>query len=282
MAEIYLRYPGGRFKAFTMSYDDGMEYDRRLIGIMRENGLCGTFNINSGLFAPEGTVYPEGTINGRLTASQASATYRGEGIEVAVHGYAHPFLESLPTATMLTELLRDRAELEKMFGCIVRGAALPYGTCNDEIREALKLCGFSYCRGVGATLGFALPDERLPFTPTMHHSHPALAEKTDFFVDLKASKRPLLFYLWGHSYEFGYGKGQNSWEAITGFCQRIGGHDDIWYATNGEIFDYADAYRQLRVSLDGKILSNPTATTLYLSADGKPLSVAPGETVRLA
>ena len=39
MAEIYLRYPGGRFKAFTMSYDDGMEYDRRLIGIMCENGL---------------------------------------------------------------------------------------------------------------------------------------------------------------------------------------------------------------------------------------------------
>ena len=39
-------FPGGRTKALTFSYDDGVIADRRLIEIFRENGLKGTFNLN--------------------------------------------------------------------------------------------------------------------------------------------------------------------------------------------------------------------------------------------
>ena len=48
MARIRLRYPGGRCKALTLSYDDGVQTDVRLIEIMKKNGLKGTFNLNSG------------------------------------------------------------------------------------------------------------------------------------------------------------------------------------------------------------------------------------------
>jgi predicted ATPase len=41
----YMRFPGGRHKALTLSYDDGVEQDIRLIGIMKANGLKGNFNI---------------------------------------------------------------------------------------------------------------------------------------------------------------------------------------------------------------------------------------------
>ena len=51
MMNIFMRYPGQRAKALTLSYDDGVQQDQRLISIMRRHGLRGTFNINTGLFA---------------------------------------------------------------------------------------------------------------------------------------------------------------------------------------------------------------------------------------
>ena len=71
-----MRFPGGKAKAFTMSYDDGVEQDIRLIEIMNRFGLKGTFNLNAGLFAPEGTVYPKGQISRRLSAKRALELYR--------------------------------------------------------------------------------------------------------------------------------------------------------------------------------------------------------------
>ena len=47
----YVRFPGFKQKALTLSYDDGIRQDKRLIAIMQKYGLKGTFNINSGCFA---------------------------------------------------------------------------------------------------------------------------------------------------------------------------------------------------------------------------------------
>ena len=57
MSSLFMRFPGGKVKALTLSYDDGVEQDVRLIDIMQKHGLKGTFNLNSGLYAAEGTVY---------------------------------------------------------------------------------------------------------------------------------------------------------------------------------------------------------------------------------
>jgi len=45
----YITYPGGRFKALTMSYDDGRPQDRRLVELFNKYGIRGTFHLNSGL-----------------------------------------------------------------------------------------------------------------------------------------------------------------------------------------------------------------------------------------
>jgi len=55
MSNMFMRFPSGRKKALTFSYDDGLQQDEKLIAIMIKNGLYGTFNINSGGFA-----YPNG------------------------------------------------------------------------------------------------------------------------------------------------------------------------------------------------------------------------------
>ena len=46
----FLRFPQGKEKAITLSYDDGVVEDERLVEIMRSNGVKGTFNINTGLY----------------------------------------------------------------------------------------------------------------------------------------------------------------------------------------------------------------------------------------
>ena len=44
MGSMFMRYPGGKKKALTLSYDDGVEQDIYLIELMKKNGLKGTFN----------------------------------------------------------------------------------------------------------------------------------------------------------------------------------------------------------------------------------------------
>ncbi len=49
MSNLLMRFPEGKSKALTLSYDDGVEQDKRLVSLMAEHGIKGTFNINSGL-----------------------------------------------------------------------------------------------------------------------------------------------------------------------------------------------------------------------------------------
>ena len=46
---VDMLFPGGKAKAFTLSYDDGVESDFRLADLMRKYGVKGTFNVNSGI-----------------------------------------------------------------------------------------------------------------------------------------------------------------------------------------------------------------------------------------
>lgn len=47
MNKAILRFPNFTVKAFTLSYDDGLKYDEKLIAEMKKYGFKGTFNINS-------------------------------------------------------------------------------------------------------------------------------------------------------------------------------------------------------------------------------------------
>ena len=46
---IYTAFPGGKHKVLTLSYDDGKVADRRLVALLNEYGVKGTFNVNTGL-----------------------------------------------------------------------------------------------------------------------------------------------------------------------------------------------------------------------------------------
>ncbi len=278
MATTFLRFPGGTDKALTLSYDDGVEQDIRLIEIMKKHGLKGTFNLNSGLYAPEGTVYPKGQIHRRMTYAQAYALYKDSGMEVAVHGLTHPFLEKLPANICSYEVLQDRINLEKEYDCVVRGMAYPFGTYSDEVVAVLENCGIAYSRTVKSTENFEIPTDWLRMPATCHHNNPRLMELAENF--LNAPNRygaPRLFYLWGHSYEF---EGDDNWNVIEEFAEYVGNKEDVWYATNIEVYDYVEAYRSLIFSVADKKVYNPTCLDVYFYTDGKTYCVKSGETLR--
>lgn len=268
-----MRFPEGKAKVFTMSYDDGIYQDIRLVEIMNKHGLKGTFNINSGRIsendATDGYQY--------LSAKQIKELYLPNGHEVALHTYSHPTLVDLPIENITYEYLKDKEILEEITGKIIRGSAYPNSRYNDKVLNALKVCGVAYARGGEQTENFDLPTDWLQIKNTARHINPKLLDLAEHFINLcpKPHVPCAMFYLMGHSYEF---DNNNNWHVIEKFAEKIGGHNDIWYATNIEIFDYIEAYNSIRYNLAQTIAENPTSTDIWINKDGKIYMLASGKT----
>ena len=277
---IYMRFPGGKGKALTLSYDDGVGADLRLMKIMKKHGIKGTFNINSGLFAPEGTVFEDGKEQGRLTEALIRTHYNDPDFEVAVHGLYHIHLNHASSEEAITDIAEDRKNLEALFNRPIRGMAYAFGGYSEKVVSLLKSMGIAYSRTVVTTQRFDLPKEPLTLHPTCHHNNPRLDELCGNFLSGVPRYEAQMFSLWGHSYEF---DNDNNWNVIEDFCEKMGGHDDIWYATNIEIIDYINAYKSLIRSFDGKIIQNPTATDICITENrsGKNYVIKAGETIYL-
>ena len=270
-----LRYPGFRVKALTLSYDDGQTHDIRVVDILNRYGIKGTFNLNGGRF--DGKASRPKRADGSeyyLDAQQAKELYLPYGHEVACHTVTHPMPGQLADGGAVWEFAHDRETLEELTGTIVRGMAYPYGTPDERMVESARQCGLAYGRVTERTLGFSLPQDWLRWRPTCHHSEPKLETLCQRFLAANRPWQLQLFYLWGHSYEFA---DNDNWELLENFCKTMGGHEDIWYATNMEIYNYVNAARQLQTSMDGSRLYNPTATTIYLRTGGEDVVLRAGE-----
>ena len=62
----FLRFPGFKLKALTLSYDDGVVQDIRMIKILDKYGIKGTFNVNSGSYLPEDADGCSSPVRGRI------------------------------------------------------------------------------------------------------------------------------------------------------------------------------------------------------------------------
>ena len=61
----------------------------------------------------------------------------------------------------------------------------------------------------------------------------------------------------------------------------LSGKDDVWYATNIEIYNYVNAYHSLVYSADGNIIYNPTLYKIWFNIDGTPYTIGAGETIKI-
>lgn len=270
MKTIYTCFPGGRFKALTLSYDDGKVMDRRLVELFNRYGLKATFHLNSGLLGEkEGHRYPY------VEAGEVRELYRGH--EIACHTCTHPTLTRTPKPMILEEILEDRKKLEKLSGYPVIGMSYPNGVFSKEIKEAMRQCGICYARTTKDTGRFYLPEDYLEWNPTCRHTGP-LMELTREFLNREYDQRLCLFYVWGHSYEF---EQDQNWEQMEAFAREAGGRDEIWYASNLEIYDYMKAASELRFTADCSRVFNPSALDVWIKADGIVCQIPAGETREL-
>ena len=275
---MHIRFKDGKTKALTLSYDDGVVQDLRLAKLFHEYGIKATFNINSGHFLAEDA--PTDDKFRRLKLSEAKALYKPLGHEVASHTICHIRPDVTEDSKLMYEMFEDRKALEKEFGGFVRGFAHPNSICNETIKECLKMCGFSYARGGTSSYSFNLPLDRYEIKPTIRHRDPKFLEFADKFVNANPGWGSVyLFYVMGHAYEFDQ---DDNWEVMEEFVKKVSGKDDVWYATNIEIFDYIDAYNSLKTTVDQKIIYNPSVIDVWIeSHDNKNHKIPAGGKVVL-
>lgn len=280
----FVRFPGGKEKALTLSYDDGCRHDLQFTRIIDQYGLKATFNVNTAQIPAEPGQW-------RLTAEELLQMV-GSTHELATHGADHIAPGKASSVDMIRDTLDCRRDLERITGKIVRGMAYPdsgitmmiSGNTFEDIARRLEELGIAYSRTLaGDNDGFRLPNNWYAWMPTCHHNNPNLMlwlEKflTEPMSDYLAVRFPKVFYMWGHTYEFDR---NNNWELLEAFCQRAAGHEDVWYATNIEICDYVKAYEQLMFNVDNTLVYNPTNTTVWFEADANLYKVEPGQTLSL-
>jgi peptidoglycan/xylan/chitin deacetylase (PgdA/CDA1 family) len=279
-------FPNGKYKTFTVSFDDGVTQDLRLLELLDRYGVKGTFNLNSGLMGVDDSL-DLGLGNlvsfNRIDADKISHCYNNH--EVGAHTLRHLNLKGLPSRVQMHEIIRDIQQLEQLTGKSVTGLAYPYGSYNETTIELLRLAGIRYARTIQSSQGFGLPENPLMLHPTCHYMDPDLVRLTDDFLNKKEPweviynlVRPMkIFHVWGHSYEM---DAYNNWDTMETLLKTVSGREDVWHATNGEIMEYLDSAANLQYSADGSRIFNPTLRTIWLRLNDEDIFTIPaGETI---
>lgn len=284
MKYLHMRFPKGKFKAVTLSFDDGVKQDVRFCEIITKYGIKSTFNINSGKF---------GETN-RLTPNEIKEFILDKGHEVAIHGEQHRANGLISPVEGIKDVLNCRMALEKEFDIFIRGMAYPdsgitrfqNGTTYETVKNYLTNLGVLYARTLGGDNNrFEIPTDWHAWMPSAHWLHDCCDKYIDEFLAIGNSGYssglfPRLLYIWGHAYECDQNDGEN-WRVLEEMCKKLSGKEDIWYATNIEICEYVKAFNALVFNAEGNKVYNPTLKTIYFYDGGKDYKVEPGETVRI-
>ena len=172
----FMRFPEGKAKAVTLSYDDGCAEDIRFSDTISKAGLKCTFNLNSE------------EIRKSLSKEQIEEHFLSRGHEIAVHGAWHRAEGNIRPVEGIKDVLDCRLELENRFGIIIRGMAYPdtgirfftNSSSYDIVKRYLTDLDIVYSRTLGGdNNGFYLPEDWHAWMPTAHHANPQIMEYID-------------------------------------------------------------------------------------------------------
>ncbi|MBR6772784.1 MAG: polysaccharide deacetylase family protein [Clostridia bacterium] len=229
--------PDKKLKAFTLSYDDGVTQDIRLIELLNKYNLKCTFNLNSGFLGQRGILDRWGRRISHYKIHPEDVKYVYDGHEVAVHTVNHPVLPDCSDEVVIREVEQDRISLSELVGYEVVGMAYPSrGIGSDErvprlIRENT---GVKYVRSIEDTDSFDLQEDLYKFRPNVYNllEMDRMFEIGKRFAELTPD-RPQIFYAWGHAYEMDFES--NFWVKLEEFFEMMANRDDIFYGTNKEV-----------------------------------------------
>ena len=132
---------GGKNKAITFSYDDGVTQDIRLIEIFNKCNIRATFNLNSELLGQKGSLVRNGVHVNHTKNNPQDVKFIYDGHEVAVHTLTHPNLvDTEDDNEVLRQVEQDRINLSQLVGYEVEGMAYPCGgkNCDERVANLIK------------------------------------------------------------------------------------------------------------------------------------------------
>lgn len=264
-------YPGGKRRAFNISYDDGVIQDIRFVELLNRCGLKGTFNLNYGLTHSGFTWTHEcGMTVRRLREQEVSAIYQGH--EIASHSYSHPYFDNMAEGDILKELGADKFFLERLSGREVAGYATPFYFYSDLMADCVKHCGFEYARISEESNDYSIPDDFYRWRGSKFHWDEDLEDFVQGF--LETDQELALCQLVGHSYDLDV---LDMWDRMERICHAVGNAPDVWAATHIELVRYLRAMAQVKIN--GREIKNESDLPLWFETDGKTVCVAPGTKV---
>jgi peptidoglycan/xylan/chitin deacetylase (PgdA/CDA1 family) len=268
LRRLRFRFPGGRAKALTLSYDDGSEHDRRLVSLLNHYGLRATFHLNSGVLDQ-----PH-----HITGQEVAALYAGH--EVACHSVTHRDLTTLAERDIQQELAGDRDNLGRLLGYPIRGLAYPYGRYDPRVAQVVRSLDLVYARTAQTSGDFAIPADCFALSATCHHND--AAEYGQRLLE-RDEPTPAWMLVWGHSFEldgFLSADCSKDWHYIEAFCGQISRRDDIFYATTIEVVSYLQCVAQLQLSASLSTVENTLTRPVWLQRpDAEVIELAPGQRV---
>lgn len=265
-------YPGGKGKAFNVTYDDGVEQDVRFVALLDRYGLKGTFNLNSQLMQERYQwIHETGMPVRRLSVDAARGLY--DGHEIASHSLTHPYLHTLSEEEVMHQLGEDKRRLEEFFGREIVGFALPFSTYTDTIARCAERCDFEYARISEESRSYQPFQSRFYRRAGLFHLDRELESFVEMF--LRSQEELALCQIVGHSYDLDT---EDMWGRMEQIFQKISSDKDVLPMTTIELVRYLDAME--RAQLRPGEIGNPTDTELWFKVGERTLCVHPGEKVR--
>ena len=294
-------YEGYTTKAAVFNYDDCVPSDIRMIELLNKYNMKGTFNlVGKNVLARlrSECLAQTGKSDDASVFEFAKNVYSGH--EISSHTFNHypahlnPGEESEDSKGNKLVGASTEAEVNDITSCVtyleenlgvddVIGLAWPngYGTKRDDYESdllpAMKNIGIKYARGA-ENGSFSLPEDWYVWNSTCHHRNAPTSAAA--FISLENEGELKCFFNWGHTYEFDEHADDDNlnWNMIEGVMQSLSG-DNIWFATNGDIYRYAEAVKKAEVT-DTEV-KNKSDMTLYFNINGKNVEIAPGNSYKI-
>ncbi|WP_334056735.1 polysaccharide deacetylase family protein [Polaribacter sp. P097] len=268
-------YPDGKTKALILSYDDGTIQDMELANLFDKYNLVGTFNLNSKyLGVTRGWPQENGDTIYQRYVPKDSLLIIYKNHEIAAHGALHKNFTAISKEEVLEEINTDLAILEKLTNRKIISMAYPFGSTNDSIANLITSTGIKNGRTVNDTYTFDFPKNYMTWHPTCHDSK--ALNYLDSYLALNQQQLSI-FYVWGHSWEFGNKK---RWDNMVAFCEKISKSKDIWSVGHGELTNYLLAIQDVEIT-NNQILNPIGNQPVWIKLSSGIQKLNAGESIKI-
>ncbi len=266
-------YPGGKRKAFNITYDDGILQDVRFVELLNKYDIKGTFNLNSELMRNEFEwVHECGMTVKRLPAHAVVDLYQNH--EVASHTLTHPYMFGLSEEAIMYEMGKDKENLEALFGRKISGFAVPFDYYDELIERCVRNCGFEYGRCSEESRSYKPCEDYFRWKAGIFHLSPDFEGFVEGFF--QTEEELAVCQIVGHAYDLDV---EGMWDVMEAILQRIQKDETVWSATHIELVQYLKAMRQ--AALTETYIKNNSENVLWFEIAGEIKMLQPWEMYKI-